>query len=318
MSEAIFHHIQRAEEARTGRGFRFIKQSERWIQTLLRNLEVHYSVIPLYNLEDLTEYLAEKSSIICSQVNGETQRKVVYIDYDENFSKETWTNGEKWKLLELCDEHGFICIEDIVYMDFYPQQQETKTLWELASYFPNVSLIHIGQEQQEGLKLEDQNKGRKKEWVLLSQVSTELLRLCPMMHDDQTELEQLKKRVKHDHHQSELSSKASDSTSQSIATQFIQLSEGMKNKIKINKTSRSHHDHAELWLELPNGLQSSTLMKAIHRSQPLFTVLDQTLFRVDSEQNDVLIVALQHLKQNDLKLFVEELDEVISQFTARS
>lgn len=316
MEKVIFYHIRQQDEQRTGRAFRFIEESKQWTKSLLQNLEARYSIIPLYSLSDLVEYLSKNTKSIRSQLKEVSQRIVVYIDCDEAHSKGTWSNADRWKLLELCDEHQLICIEDIVYMHRYPEQQEAKTLWELAGYFPNVTVIHIGHVKQAMLKDEVEGRKTRKEWVLMNHVPDELLKLCPQMHEDQAELERLKQQLK-SCTKLEVKHTDRDAEYEQIAARLIALSGNMKNQVRINKTKR-YKEESELKMELPSGLQAAALIKAIQLGQPSLAVLEQSLFRLENEQDNVLIIMLQQLKQEQLERFVAELDAVISQFTARS
>ncbi|MCR8659372.1 hypothetical protein [Paenibacillus endoradicis] len=156
-------------------------------------------------------------------------------------------------------------------------------------------------EQHKGKRLE-QSKERSK----VEEATTSLPSLSE--HDHQVE----RKINDHKKYQSERDNLRSIDNK---AAKFLEKCE----KSKFLKVSKRNSSANEIFpIQLPEGLPSRLLMKALQKEQQTLTVLREQVIQLDQVDEGSIDVHLETINSEQLSTLVKELDELIGQFTARN
>lgn len=99
------------------------------------------------------------------------------------------------------------------------------------------------------------------------------------------------------------------------STRFIEHCEESK-FLKISK--RSSNDKELIAIQLPKGLPSKLLLKALLQEQQTFDVLREQVIELDHADDTSIDVQLESINTEHIATLVKELDELVGQFTARN
>lgn len=104
-------------------------------------------------------------------------------------------------------------------------------------------------------------------------------------------------------------------SSDNKAAKFLEKCELSKH---LKASKRKLVDKEFVPIELPQGLPSKVLLKALLQEQQSYTILREQVIQLDQDDNHAIDVHLDSINMEQLTTLVKELDELVGQFTARN
>lgn len=135
------------------------------------------------------------------------------------------------------------------------------------------------------------------------------------LHDDLQSI--LKHETEHSHPaQKEL--RGTESTEKSESRKIAEFIAHCEKSKHLKQTKRSSRSKETIALQLPDGLPSKLLLRALQHERQDYSVLDEQIVQSSQEDVNSIEVLLNSIDLEKITTLVKELDKLVSQFTARS